>query len=110
MGGPTGERQQGFGVPEMTIITDTSAPADLAFIGSMSIWHWMIVLVVVLLLFGGGGKIPRLMKDLGTGVKSFKKGLKEDESKPADAAPSASPVIENSAQATESKDKSTANG
>ncbi len=95
----------------MTIITDTSAPAELAFIGSMSIWHWMIVLVVVLLLFGGGGKIPRLMKDLGTGVKSFKKGLKEDESKPAaDAAPSASPVIENTAQASESKDKSTANG
>jgi len=38
---------------------------------------YALVAVVVLLLFGGGGKIPRLMKDLGTGVKSFKKGLKD---------------------------------
>ena len=49
------------------------------------------------------------------GIKEFekdalKKGLKEDESKPADAAPAASPVIESSAQASESKDTSTANG
>ncbi|MEO1192536.1 MAG: twin-arginine translocase TatA/TatE family subunit [Pseudomonadota bacterium] len=47
--------------------------------GSMSIWHWLIVLAVVLLLFGGGGKIPRLMKDMGTGIKSFKKGLKDED-------------------------------
>ena len=46
--------------------------------GSFSIWHWMIVLAVVLLLFGGGGKIPKLMKDMGTGINAFKKGLKED--------------------------------
>lgn len=62
----------------MKIIDSASEPATLAIIGSMSIWHWLIVLVVVLLLFGGGGKIPRLMKDVGTGIKSFKKGLKEE--------------------------------
>jgi sec-independent protein translocase protein TatA len=45
--------------------------------GSFSIWHWLIVLAVVLLLFGGGGKIPKLMKDMGTGINAFKKGLKE---------------------------------
>lgn len=49
--------------------------------GSFSIWHWLIVLAVVVLLFGGGGKIPRLMKDLGSGIKQFKSGLKEDEKK-----------------------------
>jgi len=46
--------------------------------GSLSIWHWLIVLVVVLLLFGRG-KIPELMGDVAKGIKSFKKGMSEDE-------------------------------
>ena len=47
--------------------------------GSFSIWHWLIVLAVVLILFGGGGKLSRLMGDFGKGLKSFKKGVKEEE-------------------------------
>ena len=47
--------------------------------GSMSIWHWIIVLAVGLLLFGGRGKISELMGDFAKGIKSFKKGLSEDE-------------------------------
>jgi sec-independent protein translocase protein TatA len=47
--------------------------------GAFSIWHWLIVLVVVLVLFGGGGKISRLMGDFGKGLKSFKKGMKEED-------------------------------
>ena len=46
--------------------------------GSFSIWHWLIVLVVVLLLFGRG-KIPELMGVMAKGIKSFKKGMSEDE-------------------------------
>lgn len=46
--------------------------------GGFSWWHWLIVLAVVLLLFGGK-KIPELMKGLGTGIKSFKKAVREDE-------------------------------
>ena len=46
--------------------------------GSFSIWHWIIVLVVVLLLFGRG-KIPELMGDMAKGIKSFKKGMSDDE-------------------------------
>ena len=46
--------------------------------GSFSIWHWLIVLVVVLLLFGRG-KIPELMGDMAKGIKSFKKGMAEDD-------------------------------
>ena len=46
--------------------------------GSFSIWHWLIVLLVVLLLFGSG-KISGLMGDLATGIKSFKKNMREDE-------------------------------
>ncbi len=55
--------------------------------GSFSIWHWLIVLAVVLVLFGGGGKISRLMGDFGKGLKSFKKGMKEDESPEEDEGP-----------------------
>lgn len=54
--------------------------------GSFSIWHWLIVLVVVLLLFGRG-KIPELMGDMAKGIKSFKKGMSDedpDEVKTAD--------------------------
>lgn len=36
----------------------------------------MLIALVVLLVFGGK-KIPELMKGLGKGVTSFKKGLKE---------------------------------
>jgi sec-independent protein translocase protein TatA len=55
--------------------------------GSFSIWHWLIVLAVVLILFGGGGKISKLMGDFGKGLKSFKKGLAEDEAQPGQPAP-----------------------
>jgi sec-independent protein translocase protein TatA len=48
--------------------------------GSLSIWHWLIVLAVVLVLFGGGGKISTLMGDVARGVKSFKKNMADDES------------------------------
>ena len=46
--------------------------------GSFSVWHWLIVLVVVLLFFGRG-KIPELMGDFAKGIKSFKKGMAEDD-------------------------------
>ena len=55
--------------------------------GSLSIWHWLIVVVVVLLLFGKG-KVSDLMGDLAKGIKSFKKGMSEDETA---AAPPAEP-------------------
>ena len=46
--------------------------------GSLSIWHWLIVLVIVLLLFGRG-KLPELMGDMAKGIKSFKKGMSDDD-------------------------------
>jgi sec-independent protein translocase protein TatA len=53
--------------------------------GSLSIWHWMIVLAVGLLLFGGRGKISELMGDVAKGIKSFKKGMAEEETADAGA-------------------------
>ena len=56
--------------------------------GSFSVWHWLIVLVIVLVLFGRG-KIPELMGDVAKGIKSFKKGLADEETPPAPAPPAA---------------------
>ena len=47
--------------------------------GSLSIWHWIIVLAVGLLLFGGRGKISDLMGDVAKGIKAFKKGMSDDD-------------------------------
>ncbi|PSH62004.1 twin-arginine translocase TatA/TatE family subunit [Phyllobacterium brassicacearum] len=46
--------------------------------GSLSIWHWLIVLAVAVLLFGRG-KIPELMGDVAKGIKTFKQGMREDD-------------------------------
>lgn len=51
--------------------------------GSFSVWHWLIVLVIVLVLFGRG-KIPELMGDVAKGIKSFKKGIADDDTNVAD--------------------------
>ena len=45
-----------------------------------SIWQLLIVLVIVLLLFGRG-KIPQLMGDMAKGIKSFKRGMDDEEKK-----------------------------
>ncbi len=63
--------------------------------GGMSIWHWIIVGAVLLLLFGGKGKVSDLMGDFAKGIKSFKKGMSEDDvadSKPVSSTP-VSPVV-----------------
>ncbi len=50
--------------------------------GSLSIWHWLIVLVVVVLIFGTK-KLRNLGTDLGSAVKGFKDGMKSEEDKAA---------------------------
>ncbi len=52
--------------------------------GSFSVWHWLIVLVIVLVLFGRG-KIPELMGDVAKGIKSFKKGMADEDQAPPPA-------------------------
>ncbi|MBI3901389.1 MAG: Sec-independent protein translocase subunit TatA [Nitrosomonadales bacterium] len=49
--------------------------------GSLSIWHWLIVLLVVVLIFGTG-KLRNLGKDLGGAVKGFKEGMNSEEEPP----------------------------
>lgn len=50
--------------------------------GSMSIFHWLIVLVVVLVVFGTK-KLPSIGSDLGKAIKGFKEGVKGEEDKAA---------------------------
>lgn len=47
--------------------------------GSFSIWHWLIVGIVVMLMFGGRGRISDVMGDVARGIKSFRKGLSDDD-------------------------------
>ncbi|QNQ10539.1 twin-arginine translocase TatA/TatE family subunit [Sphingomonas alpina] len=49
--------------------------------GGLSIWHWVLVGVVVMLLFGKG-RFSDLMGDVAKGIKSFKKGMAEEDEKP----------------------------
>jgi len=53
--------------------------------GSLSIWHWVIVLLVVVLIFGTK-KLGNIGSDLGKAVKGFKDGVKGEEEKSAHAA------------------------
>lgn len=63
---------------------------------SPSIWQILIIAVIVLILFGGKGKISAIMGDLGKGIKSFKKGLEDKDSSPAE--------LENKSSKAEEKD------
>ncbi|MFY9261454.1 MAG: Sec-independent protein translocase subunit TatA [Gallionella sp.] len=46
--------------------------------GSLSIWHWLIVLLVIVLVFGTK-KLRNVGSDLGGAVKGFKEGMRSDE-------------------------------
>lgn len=50
--------------------------------GSLSIWHWLIVLLVVVLIFGTK-KLKNIGSDLGGAVKGFKEGMASDTDEPA---------------------------
>jgi len=75
--------------------------------GSMSIWHWLIVLVVVMLVFGTK-KLGNIGSDLGKAVKGFKDGVKnpEEEEKPAQPAPPPAQVSDKGTIDVEAKEKS----
>ena len=46
--------------------------------GGFSIWHWLVVGIIILLLFGKG-RFSEMMGDVAKGLKSFKKGMTEEE-------------------------------
>jgi sec-independent protein translocase protein TatA len=72
--------------------------------GSMSIWHWLIVLVVVMLVFGTK-KIGNMGSDIGKAVKGFKDGVKGEDDKANTPVPP-SQVADKSTIDVETKEKS----
>mgnify|MGYP003624528393 CR=1 FL=1 len=51
-----------------------------------SVWQILIVAALVLILFGRG-RISEMMGDVGKGIRSFKKGITEEEANTANPAP-----------------------
>ena len=68
--------------------------------GSLSIWHWLIVLLIVMLVFGTK-KLRNMGSDLGGAVKGFKEGMKgaNDDADAAAAAPPPPAIRHSSAPA-----------
>ena len=48
---------------------------------SLGPWQLIIIALVILVLFGRG-RISEMMGDFGKGIKSFKKGMNEDDAEP----------------------------
>ena len=71
---------------------------------SPSIWQVLIVGILVLILFGRG-HISEMMGDVGKGIKSFKKGLNEEEAEQADKETPPSQIDSNVKSADGHKDK-----
>ncbi len=59
---------------------------NLAFLGNIGPWELALIFLIVLVIFGAN-KLPKVAKDLGSGIREFKKSLsgeadeKKDESK-----------------------------
>lgn len=60
--------------------------------GGLSLWHWLVVGVIVLLLFGKG-RFSDMMGDVAKGIKSFKKGMAEED-EPARSTPTVAPRLQ----------------
>ncbi|MBP7742176.1 MAG: twin-arginine translocase TatA/TatE family subunit [Aliarcobacter sp.] len=67
--------------------------------------EWLLIALVVLLLFGGK-KIPELAKGLGSGIKNFKKAVKDDDEDEV-AGVKKSDEIEKKADTTVNKNETT---
>ncbi|HSM20183.1 MAG TPA: twin-arginine translocase TatA/TatE family subunit [Hyphomicrobiales bacterium] len=77
----------------------------------MSIGFWQIIIIVLLLvLLFGRGKISDLMGDVAKGIKSFKKGMAEDEQEEETAEESEPKVIEHASEEPVAKTQAEAKG
>ena len=68
--------------------------------GSLSIWHWLIVLLIVVMVFGTK-KLKNMGGDLGGAVKGFKDGMKDGTASAEDKAAVPAGQVANAAAAPE---------
>ena len=59
-------------------------------------WEWVIILVIVLLVFGVG-RISKLGKELGSGVRNFREGVREASEEGAEESETTTEVVEEEA-------------
>lgn len=52
--------------------------------GSLSVWHWLIVLAIIVLVFGTK-KLKNIGQDMGDAVKNFKKALNDTDNSDNDS-------------------------
>jgi sec-independent protein translocase protein TatA len=70
-----------------------------------SMQHLLLFAVIALLLFGGRGKISEIMGDFAKGIKSFKKGLADDDASASAAAPKPGQIENRASQPAETTDR-----
>ncbi|MFO7325578.1 MAG: Sec-independent protein translocase subunit TatA [Pseudomonadota bacterium] len=70
--------------------------------GSMSIWHWLIVLAVVILVFGTK-KLSSLGSDVGGAIRNFKKAMNEGEAEGKEVAKQLKQAVGGDADFNETK-------
>jgi sec-independent protein translocase protein TatA len=88
-------------------VTRSAVAKRIIEVMGFSTTHLLLLLLVVVLLFGSG-KISTLMGDVAKGIKSFKKGMQEDETpEPRDAPPRS---IEHEARTGETRRDTTKSG
>jgi len=46
----------------------------------LSFWHLLLILIVVFVIFGAG-KLPKVMGDVGKGIRNLREGLKGEDEK-----------------------------
>ena len=74
--------------------------------GSLSIWHWLIVLGIVILVFGTK-KLGNVGSDVGSAIKNFKKAMNDGEKEGEQVAKQIKQSVSGDAEFPENKTKST---
>jgi sec-independent protein translocase protein TatA len=75
---------------QVAYLAEAGTPEEGKTLGSFSLTHWIVVLLIVVILFGAG-KLPRLMGDLASGIKVFKRTMNEGDT--PEAPPSPPPTV-----------------
>jgi sec-independent protein translocase protein TatA len=77
--------------------------------GSLSIWHWLIVLGIVILVFGTK-KLGSVGSDVGSAIKNFKKAMNEGEKEGEQVAKQIKQSVTGDAEFPENKTTSNTTG
>ncbi|OHD70198.1 MAG: preprotein translocase subunit TatA [Spirochaetes bacterium RBG_16_49_21] len=56
---------------------------NLAFLNTLGPWELILIFLIVLVVFGAN-KLPKIAKDLGSGIREFKKSISGEHSEKSD--------------------------